>query len=181
MARLQTPRPHGFILKLCAQAGVKLKKFDRAEEFEQEVIRFMKSHDILYLATTRDDNPRCTPLGYANRGLTVYILSEGGGKLANLKANPKVSFSIASRIRRGRGLMRVRGLQVWGRAKIISMKEDREKFEEALTLMGVTSSLRRKGVQGLPPFNYRIIKIKPEKIRYLNLPEGINNITWLNR
>ena len=181
MARLHTQKPHDFILKLCAQAGVKLKKFHSAEEFEQEVIRFMKSHDILYLATTRDDNPRCTPLGYMNRGLIVYILSEGGGKFTNLKANLKVSYSIASRIRRGRGLMRVRGLQAWGRAKVISMKEDRKKFEEVLTLMGVTRSLKGKGVQGLPPFNYRIIKIEPEKMRFLNLSEGINNVTWLKR
>jgi len=181
MARLQTPKPHDFILRLCAQARVKLKKFHSTEEFEQEVIRFMKSHDILYLATTQNDNPRCTPLGYVNRGLTVYILSEGGGKFANLKANSKVAYSIASRIKRGRGLMRVRGLQVWGRAKVISMKEDRDKFEEVLTLMGVTHTLKRKGVQALPPFNYRIIKIEPEKMRYLNLPEGINNVTWLKR
>ena len=181
MARLQTPKPHDFILRLCVQAGVKLKKFHSAEEFEQEVIRFMKNHDILYLATVQDDNPRCTPLGYVNRGLTVYILSEGGGKFANLKANPKVSYSIASRIRRGRGLVRVRGLQVWGRAKVVSMKEDREKFEEVLTLMGVTRPLKRKGVQELPPFNYRIIKIEPEKMRFLNLSEGINNVTWLKR
>jgi len=181
MARLHTPKPHDFILKLCKQTGVELRMFHSSEEFEQEVVKFMESHDILYLATTKSDNPRCTPLGYVNRGLTVYILSEGGGKLANLKANPKVAYSIASRIRRGRGLMRVRGLQVWGKAEIISMKGDRKRFEEALALMGVTRSLGRKGVKGLPPFNYRIIKIQPEKIRCLDLSKGINNVTWLKK
>ncbi len=181
MAKLQTPKPHDVILNICKQAGVKLRKFRSMEEFEKEVAIFMKNHDIIYLATTKNDNPRCTPLGYVNKGLTVYILSEGGGKLANIKANPKVSYSIASRIKRGKGLMRIRGLQVWGRATMISMKKDREKFEEALTLMGVTRSLRRRGIKGLPPFNYRIIKIEPEKIRYLNLPRGINNVTWLKR
>jgi hypothetical protein len=54
--------------------------------------------------------------------LTVYILSEGGGKLANLARNGKAAYSIASRINGGRGLMRVRGLQVWGRAEVVSMK-----------------------------------------------------------
>lgn len=181
MARLRISKPHEVILKICAQAGVKLRRFRSVEEFEQEVISFMKSHDIIYLATTRNDNPRCTPLGYVNRGLTVYILSEGGGKLANLRANPKVAYSIASRIKKGKGLLRIRGLQVWGKAQVISMKEDREKFEEALTLMGVRRSLKRRGIQGLPPFNYRIIRIEPEKIRYLNLPQGINNVTWLKR
>ena len=181
MARLQTPKPHEVILNLCKQARVKLRKFRSVEEFEQEVTVFMKNHDIIYLATTKNDNPRCTPLGYVNKGLIVYILSEGGGKLANIKANPRVSYSIASRIKRGKGLMRIRGLQVWGKAVIISMKGDREKFEEALTLMGVTQSLKRRGIKRLPPFNYRIIKIEPEKIRYLNLPRGINNVTWLKK
>ena len=181
MARLQISKPSDFILKLCAQAGVTLRRFKRPEELEQEVIRFMKAHDILYLATTKNDNPRCTPLGYFNQGLTVYILSEGGGKFANLRANKKVSYSIASRIRRGKGLMKVRGLQVWGRAQVISMKKDRKKFEEMLAVMGVLQSLGRRGIKDLPPFNYRIIKIEPEKIRYLNLIKGINNVTWIKK
>ena len=181
MARLQTPKPHAVILNIGKQAGVKLRKFRGIKEFEQEVESFMKKHDIIYLATSKNDNTRCTPLGYVNKGLTVYILSEGGGKLANIKANPKVSYSIASRIKGGKGFMRIGGLQVWGRAKIISMRKEREKFDEALTLMGVTQSLKRRGIKGLPPFNYRIIKIEPEKVRYLNLPRGIFNVTWLKK
>ena len=163
MARLQIPKTSDFILKLCEQAGVTLRKFQSPEVLEKEVIKFMKAHDILYLATTKNDNPRCTPLGYFNQGLTVYILSEGGGKFANLKGNKKVSYSIASRIRRGRGLMKVRGLQVWGKAHVVSMKKDQEKFKEMLAVMGVLQSLGRRGIKGLPPFNYRIIKIEPEK------------------
>ena len=88
MARLQTPKPHAVVLNICKQAGVKLRKFRNAKEFEQEVESFMKSHDIIYLATCKNNNPRSTPLGYMNKGITVYILSEGGGKLANIKANP---------------------------------------------------------------------------------------------
>lgn len=181
MARLQNPKPHEVILNICKQAGVKLRKFRSVKEFEQEVETFLKRHDIIYLATSKNDIPRCTPLGYMNKGLTVYILSEGGGKLANMKANPNVSYSIASRIKGGKGFMRITGLQVWGKARLISMKKDREKFEEALALMGVTQSLKRRGMKGLPPFNYRIIKIVPEKVRYLNLPMGIFNVTWLKK
>lgn len=178
MARIQTPKPPAFVLNICKQAGVKLRKFPSVKAFEQEVEKFMKNRDIIYLATSKNDSPRCTPLGYVNKGLTVYILSEGGGKIANMKANPKVSFSIASRIKRGKGFMRVTGLQGWGKAVLISMKEDQEKFDEALLLMGVTQSLKRRGIKGLPPFHYRIIKIVPERIRYLNLHRGIFNVTW---
>ena len=108
----------------------------------------------------------------------IYILSEGGAKFQNLSVNPQVAYSIASRIRRGKGLLKVRGLQVWGKAEVISQKE-REKFQEILDLIGVTRSLKRRGIKSLPPLAYRIIKIKPEKIRYFNLSEGIYYVTWL--
>jgi uncharacterized pyridoxamine 5'-phosphate oxidase family protein len=179
MPRLQIPKAHDFILKLCAQAGVTLRRFKHVKEFEREVIQFMKHHDILCLATSRNDTPRCTPLGYFTQGLTVHILSEGGGKFANLKANQNVAYSIASRIKGGRGLMRVRGLQVWGKAHIISMKRDQQQFEEILILTGIMKTLGRRGIGGLPPFHYRFIKIEPERIRYLNLSRGINNVTWV--
>jgi len=178
MAHLQTPKPPDFIVKLCQQAGVTQRKLS-VEEFEQEVAWFMRRHDVLHLATSRGDQPRCTAVGYKNIGTTIYILSEGGAKFQNLAANPQVAYSIASRIRRGRGFLKVRGLQVWGKAEVISQKDVR-KFQETLDLMGVTQSLKRRGMK-LPPFPYRIIKIEPEKMRYLNLSEGIYYMTWLKR
>lgn len=60
---------------------------------KEEIITYLNQHNVLHLATCRDDEPRSTPLEYFNNGLTVYIFSEGGGKFANLKANPRVSYS----------------------------------------------------------------------------------------
>ena len=53
MARLQTPKPHEFVLNICKQAGVKLRKFRSVKEFEQEVENFMKKHDML-ISTSLD-------------------------------------------------------------------------------------------------------------------------------
>jgi uncharacterized pyridoxamine 5'-phosphate oxidase family protein len=178
MSRIRIPKAHPFVKDLCAQAGVRLRKAMTVAAFEQEVVQFLKDHDILYLSTSRDDVPRCTPLGYFTRGLTIYILSEGGGKFANLARNTKVAYSIASRINGGRGLMRVRGLQVWGRAEVVSMHKHRKRFEEILQFTGIMASLGERGMKGLPSFHYRFIVVEPEKIRYLNLARGINNITW---
>jgi len=178
MARLHIPKAHPFVISLCTEAGVTLRTSITLKEFEQEVVQFLKGHDILYLATSRDDVPRCTPLGYFTRGLTVYVLSEGGGKFANLASNGKVAYSIASRIKGGRGLMRVQGLQVWGRAEVFSMRKNRKSFEDILKLTGIMESLGAPGMKALPPFHYRFISIEPEKIRYLNLGRGINNVTW---
>jgi hypothetical protein len=42
---------------------------------------------MVFLASSAKDFPRCTLLGYRNLGTNLYILSEGGGKFANLKKN----------------------------------------------------------------------------------------------
>jgi len=181
MARVRIPKAHPFVENLCVKAGVELRNAITVDEYEQEVVQFLKDHDILYLSTSRDDVPRCTPVGYFTRGMTIYILSEGGGKFANLARNEKVAYSIASRINGGRGLMRVRGLQVWGRAEVVSMRKNRKRFEEILQFTGIMESLGKRGMEGLPSFHYRFIVVEPEKIRYLNLGKGINNITWARR
>jgi len=177
MARLTVPKVPAFVQELCRRGGVRLRKFKSAEEFEHEVISFLKSHDILYLSTSRNDAPRCTPTGYFYSGMTVYILSEGGGKFANLKANPKVSYAIASRIDGRMGILEVRGLQCRGQASVISMKEEPEKFSRLMEEVGLTERLQKRG-EKLPPFNYRFIKITPHWMRMLNLREGIYNVTW---
>ena len=181
MARLHIPKTHPFVISLCTKAGVALRTSMTVKEFEHEVVQFLKGHDILYLATSRDDVPRCTPLGYFTQGLTVYVLSEGGGKFANLASNGKVAYSIASRVNGGRGLMRVRGLQAWGRAEVVSMQKHHKRFEEILQFTGIMESLGERGMKGLPSFHYRFIIVEPEKIRYLNLAQGINNVTWTRR
>jgi uncharacterized pyridoxamine 5'-phosphate oxidase family protein len=178
MARLTIPKTSPIVEKFCRDAGVKLRKFKNPEAFEKEIEKFIKQHDIVYLATSKNDAPRCTPLGYRNIGTTLYILSEGGGKFANLKENKKVCYAISSRLQGGQNLMGIRGLQCWGKAEVISMKKDSKRFNETMDMIGITQSLKKRGVTKLPPYHYRIIKIAPLKMRLLNLPEGINNITW---
>lgn len=177
MARLTVPKVPAFVQELCRGAGVRLRTFKSAEEFEREVIKFLKAHDILYLSTSRNDAPRCTPVGYFHTGMTVYVLSEGGGKFANLKVNPKVSYAIASRIDGRMGILEVRGLQCRGQASVISMKEEPEIFSRLMDELGLTERLKKRGVK-LPQFNYRFIKIVPRTMRILNLREGIYNVTW---
>lgn len=177
MARIIIPKVPTFVKELCRRGGVRLSTFKSAEKFEQVVSKFLRSHDILYLSTSKNDVPRCTPVGYFHIGMTVYVLSEGGGKFANLKANPKVSYAIASRIDGRMGILEVRGLQCWGQAAVISMKEEPEKFSRLMDELGLTERLTKRGEE-LPPFNYRFIKIVPHMMRMLNLREGIYNITW---
>ncbi len=47
--------------------------------------------NALVLATSAKDTPRATVLEFFNEGLTLYIFGEPGGKIANIKRNPRVS------------------------------------------------------------------------------------------
>ena len=73
MARLQISKPSAFIDGFCKNAGVRLRNFKSPAEFEQEVVMFIEKHDMVFLATSAKDFPRCTPLGYRNLGTTLYI------------------------------------------------------------------------------------------------------------
>ena len=159
MSRLQIHKPSAFIEGFCKNAGVRLRNFKSPAEFEQEVVRFIENHDMVFLATSAKNFPRCTPLGYRNLGTTLYILSEGGGKFANLRKNKNVSWAIASRIRGGKNVLWVQGLQCWGTAEVISMKQEPERFQKLLHELGIAQSLKKQGLKSLPPINYRIIRI----------------------
>ena len=181
MARLQIPKTSPIVAETCKTAGITLRKFRKPAEFEKEVVTYIQKNDIVHLATSKADVPRCTPLGYRNVGTTLYILCEGGGKFANLRANTKVCYSIASRVKGRRGLTSVRGLQCWGDAEVISMRENPREFGKLISLWSIGEQFKKKGPQALPPFHYRIIKIVPHRMRMLNLHEGINNVTWTRR
>jgi nitroimidazol reductase NimA-like FMN-containing flavoprotein (pyridoxamine 5'-phosphate oxidase superfamily) len=181
MARLRIPKTSPIVAEICKGAGIKLKGFRKPAEFEKEVVKYIEKNDIVHLATSKADVPRCTPLGYKNVGTILYILCEGGGKFANLKANPRVCYTIASRVKGRRSLASVQGLQCWGEAEVISMREDPKEFGKLISLWKIGEQFKKKGPKALPPFHYRIIKIVPHRMRMLNLHEGINNVTWTKR
>jgi len=73
----------------------------------------------LVLATSYKDVPRATPLEFFNEGLTLYIFGEGGGKIANIKRNAKVSAAIYEQPMKHTTVQK--SLQVFGKAEIINM------------------------------------------------------------
>ncbi len=97
------------------------------EEFHNVIIDFLNRHNVLFLATCKNNEPRCTPLEYFNHGLTVFIFSEGGGKIANLKANPNVAYGIAEPYHpdRNRGALPSRSGFLWRRGAASMGNSDR--------------------------------------------------------
>lgn len=144
------------------------------EDLKKRVIRFLDQHCICTLATCADNLPRSTPVRYRNSGLTIYILSEGGGKIRNIMKNPQVSVSLYGEYS---GFQSVRGLQIWGTAKIIP-PGDKTRHAEALDVLSLTQREDLKEIDA-PAVRQDmiIIEISTEKARYLDFPEGILNQT----
>ncbi|MBW1824666.1 MAG: pyridoxamine 5'-phosphate oxidase family protein, partial [Deltaproteobacteria bacterium] len=79
--------------KLVGRLPKKPKKLTR-EELEKEIVQFITKHKICTLATCSANMPRSTPVRYLNKGMTIYVFAEGGGKFKNLKKNPNISLSL---------------------------------------------------------------------------------------
>ena len=82
----------------------------------------------LVLATSYEDEPRATPLEFFHEGFTLYIFGEPSGKIANIKRNPRVCAAIYQQPL-DHSLVQ-KSLQIWGTAKLITMRSDTKTYLE---------------------------------------------------
>ena len=161
------------------KAGIRIKNFKSAAEFEKLLKKFLARNNVLHLSTCKSNISRTTPLEYRLDGFTFLILSEGGSKFDNLKVNKNVSFSIAEPYHPNEDFFGAKGLQAWGRAKVYSRKDNPKEFEKAMQKMKVYPFLKKLGINELPKtFNYRIIEITPDRMRLGSVREGVFKVTW---
>ncbi len=80
----------------------------------------------LVLATCANNKPRATTLEFFNEGLTIYILGEPGGKIANIKRNPVVSAVVYEQPLDHSKVQK--HLQIFGDAELISMRNNPRLF-----------------------------------------------------
>lgn len=179
MAKIIVPRANEQEKTVLEKFNIKLIDSIDEKEFKEVVIEYLNRHNVLHLATCRDNKPRSTPLEYFNNGLIVYISSEGGGKFANLKVNSKVSYSICDPYDPAENFFGAIGLQVWGTATTFKKNTDLKKYEEIKKYSRNAETLKKQGLdQMYNTFNFNIITIEPLKITYLNLIKGFRNVTW---
>ena len=144
------------------------------EELKKKIEQFLDENRICALATCADNVPRSTPVRYRSKGLSIYIITEGGGKIRNIMKNPSVSVSLFGEYS---GFQSVKGLQVWGNAEIIA-PNNKEIHAEALKVLELKErdDLKEINVKEVRQDMY-IIKIDTKRARYLDFPEGILNQT----
>jgi nitroimidazol reductase NimA-like FMN-containing flavoprotein (pyridoxamine 5'-phosphate oxidase superfamily) len=144
----------------------------------------MIHRNALVLATSYRDAPRATALEFFHEGLTLYILAGPGGKIANIKRNPRVSAFIYEQPLDHAVVQR--SLQLFGRAELVNIRNNLRLFKAKVkkwnlyrvieTLMssrikeeGVTGKTAKKMVEeGL--YAHNIIKIIPDYIIYKEYP-----------
>ena len=146
------------------------------QELKEKVEQFLDKNRICALSTCYNNIPRSTPVRYRSEGLTIYIVTEGGGKIRNIMKNPSVSVSLFGEYS---GFQSVKGLQIWGKAEIIAPQK-KESYIEALEVLELK---KRDDLKKIDMNNVRqdmyIIKIAVQKARYLDFPEGILNQTLI--
>ncbi|MFC1591076.1 pyridoxamine 5'-phosphate oxidase family protein [Thermodesulfobacteriota bacterium] len=147
--------------------------------FEKAVINYLSRHNVLHLATCRDNIPRSTTVEYFNAGLTVHLLSEGGLKLVNMQANPQVSYTVAGPYDSTKDYFGAAGLQVWGTASLFRKNDDPERFAAVCAHAQLDDGLEEQGLaQQAALVNFTVTTIAPLRIHYLNYREGFRRAVW---
>ena len=182
------------------------------EEIEKEILQFLDensthtgdesrpgcglSHGIACaLGTSKDNIPRVTPVDFFNDGLNIWILGDPGGKIVNIRANPKVAVGIYTRMDHS---VENRSIQLWGQASLITLENDKELFMEMVTKFGVLDAIKRAMKRGMldiaseTDFEAKVekalsretlIKIEPERIfLFISRPDGTREkLLWGKR
>jgi hypothetical protein len=179
MGKVIVPQPNAKELQAFEMAGIKMRAAMTEEEFIEMAVTYLSSHNVLHLATCKDNEPRCTPVEYFNNGLTVHMFCEGGGKIANIKSNGKVSYSIADPYNPGVDFFGASGMQVWGIANVFKKNENSNCFREIRAHSRYLKQLEEQGLgEAADSYNFNIVTIIPYKIRRLCYREGLRNVIW---
>ena len=127
------------------------------EEIEKEILEFLNEHSSkkrdlskpaganygipCALGTCRDNIPRVTLIDFYNVGLTLWMVGDPGGKLADMRANPNVSIAIY-----GRTEDRTKGhksLRLLGKASLVTYAEQEQLYMEMITQFGLLDSFKK--------------------------------------
>ncbi|MBP1744733.1 MAG: pyridoxamine 5-phosphate oxidase-related FMN-binding protein, partial [Firmicutes bacterium] len=86
---------------------------------------FLKGHNTCVLATGNGGRVRATPIEYMFIDGSIYMLSEGGEKFANLILNPSVSIGINNPYK---SMSDLAGMQISGKAGLVGIGSEEYKY-----------------------------------------------------
>lgn len=100
----------------------------------------MVHRNALVLATSHKDMPRATALEFFTEGLTLYILGVPGGKIANIRRNPRVSAFIYEQPMDHRKVQS--SVQLFGAAELITVRSNPRLFRAKLKKWNLEAVMR---------------------------------------
>ena len=148
------------------------------------------------LATIKDNAPRATPVDFFNDGLTIWIAGDPGKKIRNIRSNPRVAVGVFHPMDHSK---LNRSLQIHGKAKLISLKDNKKEFVPKIKKFGLSSmieKLAKERVQGgtlakadmkqwvEKTFGrFTLIRIDPDEITFLRIDpkKGMERNVWKKR
>src|ERR1044072_9711332 len=96
------------------------------EEIRRKILALLDQHRVMTIATIRPDGwPQATSVGYANEGLTLYLLcGKDSQKAMNLARDDRVSLTIDHDTPQ---VMEITGLSMAARAQAVLDRAEAEK------------------------------------------------------
>lgn len=103
-------------------------KRSRNEELKETALKHLENHNTMTLATAHENRPWAATVFYANKGFTLYFLSDPASAqhCKNIAQNPYVSVTIDEDypLKEADDWRKVKGIQMEGIARIITSEED---------------------------------------------------------
>ena len=136
-----------------------MRKEINRRKLEKMICDFLKTEATCVIATCSDSIPRASTVEFFPIALTIYIITEGGRKVENIKKNHRVSIALSAPFT---GWESLKGLQISGTAEI--GRKGSEIFEE-----GIKAYKKRKGLKKvLMPDFMNVLKIIPIETDYID-------------
>jgi len=139
------------------------------KKMENFVLDIMENHNILTLATLRDDGyPQAITVTYANDGLTIYFCTaENSQKVRNIKNCNKVSLTIDKNYD---DWNKIKGLSMAATAEILTTPDD---IKIAMNCLIKKFPFIAEMPQPEEPM--AVVKITPKIISALNYERGLGH------
>jgi len=128
-----------------------------APQTRKFIEEFLTSHNTCTLSTGYQNRVRSTPIEYNYFNGSIYLLSEGGEKFANLPLNNQVSVAVYEDYT---GFGNLAGMQITGTSEIVS--EDSVEYENVIRMKGLKIDFIKRN-----PVKMNMIKITISKVEFL--------------
>lgn len=145
------------------------------KETETFILDLLKSHNILTLATIREDGyPQATTVGYVNDGLTIYIATfPEAQKVKNIGYCNKVSLTVDKDYNKWE---KIKGLSMGGIAEVLTNQQEIIKVIDLLA-----QKFPQLADMAAPdPSSIAFLKITPEIVSVLNYEKGFGHTELVN-